>query len=58
MRIGDVPMRCKRCGHICRLDDCDCDDSTEEGDGNFGCPQPDCGGVMLQVDGTKDGGVR
>lgn len=46
MNIGDIPMVCKRCGFRCRLDDCNGDDVTEEGDGNFGCPEADCGGTM------------
>jgi hypothetical protein len=53
MRIGDVPMKCKRCGFECRLDDANGDDQTEEGDGHFGCPQPDCGGVMLEIPRLK-----
>ncbi len=48
MRIGDVPMRCKTCGQVFRLDDCNDDDPI--GDGLLGCPVPDCGGEMEQVE--------
>jgi hypothetical protein len=44
--IMDVLMKCKKCRHVCRIEDANCDDETEEGDGNIGCPLPDCGGVM------------
>jgi hypothetical protein len=44
--IWDVLMKCKSCGGVAPVRDCDCDDSTEEGDGNLGCPVPDCGGCM------------
>jgi hypothetical protein len=47
MRIGDVRMRCKLCGHEARLADCNCDDPI--GDGLIGCPLPDCGGEMNAV---------
>jgi hypothetical protein len=53
MSIWDQPMKCKRCGSVCTVKDCDCDDSTEEGDGNLGCPVPDCGGCMEMVEVAK-----
>jgi hypothetical protein len=51
VRIGDVPMKCRSCGHECRLDDCNADDPI--GDGLFGCPIDDCGGEMEQIGGRS-----
>ena len=45
--IGDVPMRCRLCGHECTMKETepDCD-----GDGSRGCPVADCGGVMRALE--------
>lgn len=42
-RIGDVPMRCRLCGHRCTFDECTPD---VDGEGSPGCPVPDCDGIM------------
>lgn len=49
-KIGDVPLRCLRCGAINRLDDCvPCiAEDGSEGTG-FGCPVPDCGGICVEA---------
>lgn len=47
--IGQIPMKCKHCEFECELWECNYDDITEEGDGNLGCPQPDCGGTMKEM---------
>lgn len=44
--ILDVLMRCRLCGHVCRLEECepDCD-----GEGSLGCPLSDCGGICVEA---------
>jgi len=46
IRIGEIPMECRMCGHKCAFQDCepDCD-----GDGGPGCPLSDCGGLMRML---------
>lgn len=44
MRFGDIPMRCRLCGHVARLYDCEPD---VDGDGSLGCPISDCGGIVV-----------
>lgn len=47
--ILDVPMKCTRCGAVNRLGDCEpcIAEDGNEGTG-FGCPVPDCGGIVLE----------
>ena len=40
--IMDAPMKCRLCGTVSRLEDCEPD---VDGDGSPGCPLPDCGGI-------------
>jgi hypothetical protein len=49
-RILDVELKCPCCGKVARVGDCepDCD-----GEGSLGCPEPDCGGVMREMEAKE-----
>lgn len=50
--ITDALLECRSCGKISRVGDCEPD---IDGDGRYGCPVPDCGGVMGEM--QKAGGA-
>lgn len=45
--VLDVPMICALCGKISRAGDCEPD---VDGEGSLGCPLPDCGGIVKELD--------
>jgi len=48
--ILQVPMVCTHCGAICRLAEAIPCIGPDGRDGTgFGCPQPDCGGILTEV---------
>jgi len=44
--ILDVKMVCSTCLRTFRAGDCEPD---ADGDGSLGCPEPDCGGLVVEV---------
>lgn len=49
--ILDVLMVCTRCGTVSRLGDCEPCIGPDGTDGTgFGCPVPDCGGIMVEAE--------
>lgn len=47
--ILDVLMVCEKCSNVSLIRDCEPD---IDGDGSLGCPLPDCGGTMREVEKT------
>jgi len=49
-RILTTPMRCTKCGKVCTLLECEPCIAPDGSEGTgFGCPEPDCGGYMLEA---------
>jgi len=47
--IFDALMLCLRCGKVNRLGDCEPCIAPDGSEGTgFGCPEPDCGGYMVE----------
>ena len=44
--ILEARLRCRSCGAISRVGECEPD---IDGEGSLGCPVPDCGGVMEEI---------
>jgi hypothetical protein len=48
--ILQAPMLCQSCGAICRLAEAiPCIGPNGEDGTGYGCPQPDCGGILTEV---------
>jgi len=57
--IMDVPMVCTRCKTVSRLGDCEPCIGPDGTDGTgFGCPVPDCGGIMVECNHYTGTGTK